>query len=134
MLFFENDPTTNPFNDWLRSYGIWLSFAAAGIVFLVVLVLFIIAMAKRKQNPVAYKPKPAITGDYTKILDALGGRDNIIAHSLTGSRIVLVLKNYNIVNDEELNKNGIDSIVKMSNKITLVSKSESSKIYKGLFH
>ena len=134
MFLLESDPTQNGFNNWLRDYGIWISLAAAGIVFLVVLVLFIIAMVKRKKDPIGYKPTSVQQAETSRILEALGGRDNIIAHSLTGSRIVLVLKDYNVVDDETLNKNGIESIIKMSNKITLVSKSEASKIYKGLFH
>ena len=134
MYIFDNDPTVNWLNDWLRNYGIWISIAAAGAVFLVVLVLFIVAMIKRRQNPIPYSAKSVAAVETSAILEALGGRDNIIAHSLTGSRIVLVLKDYSIVKDEVLNQNGIESIIKMSNKITLVSKSESGKIYKGLFH
>ena len=134
MYILDNDPTVNWLNEWLRNYGIWISIGAAAIVFIVVLVLFIVAMVKRKQNPVPYSSKTVLANEVNEILEALGGRDNIIAHSLTGSRIVLVLKDYTVVNDEVLNKNGIESVIKMSNKITLVSKSESAKIYKGLFH
>ena len=47
--------------------------------------------------------------------------------------IVLMLNNYNIVDEKMLNENGVDSLIKMSNKITLVIKRDASKIYKELF-
>ena len=132
-MIFDGDPTTNPLNEFFKNWGIPISFIAAGIVFLVVLVFFIIAMVKRKRNPEMMIQKPHTMVEANNILSGLGGAENILAHSLNGSRIVLVLKNYDLVNEEILNSNGIDTIIRMSNKITLVSKTDSSKIYKNMF-
>ncbi len=134
MFIIFSDPTNNWLNEFLIKWGVPLSFVAAGLVFVAVLVLFLIAFLKRKKDPMAGIKKPLLIGDINKIVEAIGGRENVVAHSLTGSRIVLVLKNYNVVNEELLNQNGIDSVIKMSNKITLVSKSDASKIYTALFH
>ncbi len=133
MLILE-DSQTNAFNEWLRSYGIYIALGIAGVVFLTVLVLFIIALIKRKKDPTSVLPKEIkLSANTSKILEGLGGRENIVAHSLNGSRIVLMLNNYNIVDEKMLNENGVDSLIKMSNKITLVIKRDASKIYKELF-
>ena len=133
MLILE-DSQTNAFNEWLRSYGLYISLAVAGVVFLTVLVLFIISLIKRKKDPTSALPKEIkLSANTSKILEGLGGRENIVAHSLNGSRIVLMLNNYNIVDEKMLNENGVDSLIKMSNKITLVIKRDASKIYKELF-
>lgn len=133
MLILE-DSQTNAFNEWLRSYGLYISLAVAGVVFLTVLVLFIISLIKRKKDPTSVLPKEIkLSANTSKILEGLGGRENIVAHSLNGSRIVLMLNNYNIVDEKMLNENGVDSLIKMSNKITLVIKRDASKIYKELF-
>ena len=110
MFFVDSDPTVNPLNEWLKSYGIWISFAMAGVVFTVVLVFFIIAMVKRKNNPTYFVEKKTKSVETQNILEALGGLENIVAHSLNGSRIVLVLKDYSLVREDTLNENGIDSI------------------------
>ena len=68
-----------------------------------------------------------------EILEALGGKENIIEHSLNGSRMSLVLHNYDMVDENKLNSLGVDSCIKMSNKIILVIKNDMSSIYKGMF-
>ncbi len=134
-MFLDKDPQTDAFNEWLRSYGMYIAFIVAGIVFLVVVILFVIALIKRKKTPDSYVSiTSAASENSSKIIDALGGMDNIISHSLNGSRIVLILQNYDVVDERKLNENGVDSLIKMSNKITLVIKKDCSKIYKELFH
>ena len=131
MIYVDSDPTTNGLNDWLKNYGIWASLALAGVVFLTVLVLFIISRRKGKENIVPeIKKEASLLGE--KVFTALGGKENIVSKSLNGSRIVLVLNNYDLIDEKTLNDNGVDSIIRMSNKITLVSKDYSDSIYKEL--
>ena len=131
MIYVDSDPTTNGLNDWLKNYGIWASLALAGVVFLTVLVLFIISRRKGKENIVPeIKKEASLLGE--KVVTALGGKENIVSKSLNGSRIVLVLNNYDLIDEKTLNDNGVDSIIRMSNKITLVSKDYSDSIYKEL--
>ena len=66
-------------------------------------------------------------------LAALGGAENILDHSLNGSRVILILSNYDAVNVEALKELGVSSVVKMTNKITLVVKGDASSFYKSLF-
>lgn len=134
FLVYGSDPTINGFNEFLATWGIWISCALAGIIFITVLILFIYTYRKSKKNPTFYKaPKQVKEVKNEQALLALGGKDNIVEHSLNGSRIVLVLNDYSLVNESLLKEMGVDSIVKMSNKITLVIRGDASKFYKSLF-
>lgn len=132
--FTDSDPTTNPLNDWLLNYGIYIAIALAGIAFIVVLTLFIISMVKRKKEMSGESFHISPSEKSESILLALGGIDNIVEHSMIGSRMSLVLKNYDLVNETRLNELGVNSIIKMSNKIILVIKDDLSKIYNGMFN
>lgn len=54
------------------------------------------------------------------IINNLGGNDNIISVTPKMSRVEFVLKNYELVNKEELKNLGVQGISKTSQKITLV--------------
>jgi len=134
FLFYGSDPSINGFNEFLSTWGIWISCALAGIIFITVLILFLYTYNKGKKNPTFYKePKAVKEIKNEQALAALGGAENIVEHSLIGSRIVLVLNDYSLVNESLLKEIGVDSIVKMSKKITLVIKGDASKFYKSLF-
>lgn len=128
MIYADSDATINPFNDWLVQYGIWIAIGVAGAVFLFVLGLFLYTLIFKKKPVTPVRPSvPSETK--SQLLNAVGGKANIVSSSLNGSRIVLVLNNYELVNDEELKKAGVDSFIKMSNKLTLVSRDKSEQIY-----
>lgn len=133
MIYFTSDPTNNPLNDFLVNYGIYIAIAVAGAAFLAVLILFIISLAKKKNAVSAPKSEKEIPTNSHEILEALGGKENIIEHSLNGSRMSLMLHNYDMVDENKLNSLGVDSCIKMSNKIILVIKNDMSSIYKGMF-
>lgn len=129
IRYLSGDPTTNPFNDFLKDYGIYLALAVAGVVLITVLVFVFLALKRRKATPKIEEVKVDSSG----IKAALGGEDNIVSHSINGSRIVIELKDYSLVNEKSLNELGVASIIKMSNKITLVVKGNSEAFYKNLF-
>lgn len=132
-LIIYGDASKNTFNEWLSTYGLYIAFGLAGAVFLTVLGLFLYTYIKgKKEGPVVLnKQKEVIKNE--DVLNALGGSDNIIDHSLNGSRIILVLNNYDAVNVNALKELGVSSIVKMQNKITLVIKGDASRFYKSMF-
>ncbi len=66
-------------------------------------------------------------------LIAIGGKDNIISHSLSGSRINLVLKDYSLVDREKLKSAGATGFILKSDKLTIVFKDNAEKVYKDLF-
>lgn len=132
-LVIYGDASKNSFNEWLGTWGLYISFALAGVVFITVLALFLYTYFKGKKNgPVLKKPEQKVIKNEA-VLSALGGAENILEHSLNGSRVILVLNNYDVVNAEALKELGVSSIVKMTNKITLVVKGDASSFYKSLF-
>lgn len=134
MLFFiDSDPKDNPLNEFLKNYGIWIAVAVAVLVFIAVLVLFIIALVKRKNGTYSIKVNsPSLDED--EFFNALGGKDNIISSSLTGSRLSLELQNYNNIDREKLTSLGVLTFIQMSKKIILVFKDDSLKQIKKLFN
>ena len=114
------DPTYNDFNNFLLHYGFFLALGA-GILVATVVVLLLVLQNRRKE-----KDKPVVKKSYShsEIYDALGGKENVLSHNKAGSRISLTLKNYDVVDEAKLNTLGVDSIIKMSNKITLVVKDD----------
>lgn len=133
MKILQQDPTNNVLNDFFLKYGIWIAVALAGAALLTVIVLFIIAKVKDKKGYLPEEAKPELSERSKLILKALGGKENILEHSLNGSRLTLSLTDYNAVNEAKLNELGVDSVIKMSNKIILVIKDDISKIYQEMF-
>ena len=75
------------------------------------LVVLIIVFGKRK--------KPTIFDEIAWIT-ALGGKDNIASVSAIGSRINLSLKDKEKIDRTKLSNLGVNSVLVMSNKVTLV--------------
>ena len=126
MVIFANsqDPVTNDFNSFLLNYGVWLALGVAVAVIIVFIIMFLLGN-KKKKGKVAAK-----TFETNEVFEALGGRENVLTHSKNGSRISLTLSDYDKVNEKMLNALGVDSIIKMSNKITLVIKDDADSFYK----
>ena len=132
-LVIYGDASKNSFNEWLGTWGLYIAFALAGVVFLTVLGLFLYTYIKgKKEGPIIKAPQQKVIKNEAS-LAALGGAENILDHSLNGSRVILVLSNYDVVNVEALKELGVSSVVKMTNKITLVVKGDASSFYKSLF-
>ena len=133
-LVIYGDASKNSFNEWLSTSGLYIAFALAGAVFLTVLILFLYTYIKgKKEGPAIVKQPEKKVIKNEEVLAALGGAENIVDHSLNGSRVILVLSNYDVVKIDELKKLGVSSVVKMQNKITLVIKGDASSFYKSLF-
>ena len=69
---------------------------------------------KNRKNTKQYSEK------ILKIIENLGGNDNIISVTPKMSRVEFVLNNYELVNKEELKNLGVQGISKTSQKITLI--------------
>ena len=126
MVIFANsqDPVTNDFNSFLLNYGVWLALGVAVAVIIVFIIMFLLGN-KKKKGKVAAK-----TFETNEVFEALGGRENVLTHSKNGSRISLTLSDYDKVNEKMRNALGVESIIKMSNKITLVIKDDADSFYK----
>ena len=97
-------------NTSLPTYAVALIIAGC-LVLVAVLVFLIIFFGKRKKNPIV---------DESAWLSALGGKDNINSVSAIGSRINLSLKDKEKIDREKLTNLGVNSVLVMSNKVTLV--------------
>lgn len=110
-----SNPIETPFNEWLSKNGVYLAIGVAGLLLLVVAIILFLNYVKKNNKKVI--PETKNTADFAAFL---GGKANILTASKNGSRIVLTLKDYAAVDEGKLKEAGVLSIIKMSNKITLV--------------
>lgn len=85
-----------------------------GVILLIVAIIIFINVNKKKNINKEFNEK--VLG----IINNLGGNENIISVTPKMSRVEFVLKNYELVNKEELKNLGVQGISKTSQKITLV--------------
>ena len=97
-------------NTTLPMYAVVLIVAGC-LVLVAILVFLVIFFGKRKKNPIV---------DESAWLSALGGKENIKSVSAIGSRINLSLKDKEKIDREKLTSLGVNSVLVMSNKVTLV--------------
>lgn len=57
---------------------------------------------------------------YNKILDGLGGKDNIVKMEAKMSRLNVELQNDSLISIDALKDAGVSRTIKMSNKVTLL--------------
>lgn len=96
---------------------------ASVVVLIIGLLIFIFMKKKNKKKNEKEKQDGQI-----QIIVALGGNENIVSLEAKGSRLVAVLNNMSIINEEQLKNLGVSSIIKMTSKITLVIGNSASEI------
>ena len=117
------------FNQFLKDNALYLALGVAGLILIILLIVILRSAKNRKDGDKGGKKK--ING--SAYIEALGGSENIVSHSLMRSRIVLTLKNYDIVDKEKLKEAGVDSFIMMSDKLTLVIKGDAEKVNAAIF-
>ena len=133
MIVFASsqDPTNNPFTQFLVNYGVWIALGVCGFVALVAIFFLVFFSVKRKkwaeeadalEKKVASQPK-------VDVYKLLGGKENVISHDRMKSRIILQLKDDTRVDADKLKGIGVDSIIKMSNKTILVVEQDPESFY-----
>lgn len=121
-----NDPK-NDFEAFLRNYAWILCVAVVVAIILTIVIIFLI------KNRKPSKPKKEIsTAAPDEWVDALGGSDNILEVTSAGSRLSIKIKNGDLINRDALTGLGVTSIVLMSNKVTLVTNLDNTKIEENL--
>ena len=100
------------------------------VVLLAIAAFFLVdhLLAKRKKK--TPKIKIATKSEY---LEALGGADNILDKSVTGSRIAVKLKDYSLINEDKLKEVGVTGFIMMSDKLTLVFKGKAEDAFNVIF-
>lgn len=117
----------NSLNDFLRDYGLYLALGVVALILVVALAILLPYFLKKRKGK---KGKIASKGEY---LSALGGEENVLSKELKGSRIVLRLADYSKVDKQKLLEVGVDGFIEMEDKLTLVLKGDSEKVYKAIF-
>ena len=102
----------------LPSYAIALIIGGA-VIAASVIVFVSFLLFKRRKNTVV---------DDSSWLLALGGKENITFVDAIGSRINLSLKDKEIIDREKLKELGVNSVLTMSNKVTLVVTDHAQEI------
>lgn len=97
-------------NDFLKDNAWWLALSIALIILIVVLCIFLTGKKEKKSIDDIYK-------DY---IEAFGTINNIISSYHKGSRLTLVLRDYDLLDNEKLEILGISSSIRMSSKITFI--------------
>ena len=89
-----------------------------GVAVLISILAVVLAILNNKKKQINEKVQK--NEQNNTFLEIFGGKDNIISCESKGSRLVLVLKDYDKLNQEKLKENGVTSFVKATNKITLI--------------
>ena len=116
--------SSQQFSSWLASSSWWIALSIAGLLLLSVLLLL---LCGGRKSPAKKKIAPSV------YFEALGGADNVLDKRLSGSRIVLKLKDAQKVDQEKLKEAGVDGFILMSTQVTLVIKGDAEKVYFTLF-
>ncbi len=90
--------------------------------FIIVLVLLIILLAILKAG------KKDVHLEMNKLVEYLGGKDNIISSETTLSRFKVTLKDVELVNKEGIQKLGAKGIVEIDNQLKIILGPESKQL------
>ena len=108
---------------FLEEYAIILSLSVFGLVLLIAVLFFLVPKftSKRKET------KPLI--DESSFFAALGGKENIKSHKISGSRLTIELFDPDKLDLETIKNHGVDRVIKMQSKVVLLI----NEAVKGLF-
>ncbi len=102
----------------------WLYFVALPIIGAMLLIVALVLVIRSIKKNKFLKQRETSN---VELINYLGGRDNIISSKAAGSRLALVLKDYSLIDDEQIKRLGVERIIKMSNKVTLLIGEEDAK-------
>jgi phosphotransferase system IIB component len=91
---------------------------------IIVVILLIIALAIIKGNKKDFKIEA------NKLVEYLGGKDNVLSMEVNLSRFKVTLKNISIVNKDAIQKLGARGIVEIDNQLKIVLGNDAGKLKK----
>lgn len=89
---------------------------------IIIVVFLVILLAILKLN------RKDVNLDLNKLVDYLGGKDNIIETETNLSRFIVTLKDISLVNKEAIKELGAKGIVEMDNKLKIILGAESKQL------
>lgn len=90
----------------------------------IILILLIVAIA------IARTKKKDFRLEANKLVELLGGKDNIVNYSFNKSRFIVDLKDVNLANKEAIQKMGAQGIVEIDNQLKIIFDNNSKQLKK----
>lgn len=106
----------------------WVPIVIIGCVVVLLIMMVVVALYYRNKKKMVVKKETSVSLDDNKWVNALGGKENIISLEARGSRLIVVAKNYALINKDELRELGVISTISSQSKITLVLKDKAENI------
>lgn len=91
---------------------------------IIIIVLLVIALSIVRTKKKDYKI------EVNKLVDYLGGKNNIIDYESNRSRFIVNLKDVGLVNKEAIQKLGAQGIVEIDNQLKIILGSSANKLKK----
>lgn len=114
----------NDFEIFLSKYAWLLCVIVVAIIIATIIAIYLIKGKKNKSKSV----KKEKIENVDELLLAVGGQENIIECSASGSRLSIKFKNKDLIDRNKLTELGIKNVVMMSDKITLVTELDNQYI------
>ena len=92
------------------------------IIIIAILIIIAIAITKAKNKDFKI--------EINKLVNSLGGKENIIEYEINKSRFVVSLKDVSKVNKEAIQKLGAKGIVEVENQLKIILGSEARQLKK----
>ena len=92
------------------------------IIIAVVLIIIAIAIAKTKKRDFRLEAN--------KLVELLGGKDNIVSYEANKSRFMVELKDVSLANKEGIQKMGAQGIVEIDNQLKIILGENAKQIKK----
>lgn len=92
------------------------------IIFILVIIALAISRSKKKDFKI----------EVNKLVDFLGGKDNIINYEVNKSRFMVTLKDISIVNKEGIQKLGAQGMVEIDNQLKIILGKNASGLKKQI--
>ena len=93
---------------------------------IIIVLLLIIALAISKATSKDAKIK------VNKLVEYLGGKDNIINYEVNKSRFMVTLKDISLVNKESIQKMGAQGIVEIDNELKIIFGDDAKQLKKNI--
>lgn len=92
------------------------------LIIAVILVIIALAIAKSKKKDVKI--------EMNKLVDYLGGTDNIVSYEVNKSRFIVDLNDVSLVNKASIQKMGAQGIVEIENQLKIILGNDAGQLKK----
>ncbi|MEG2322712.1 MAG: PTS transporter subunit EIIB [Bacilli bacterium] len=92
------------------------------LIIIIILIIIAVSILKSKQQDFKMEAN--------KLVEYLGGKENIISYEVNKSRFIVTLNDIKIVNKEGIQKIGAQGIVEIDNQLKIILGEQASKIEK----